>query len=296
MQLFTTVFGQDDPVPPPHPQFFLIGFRQFPRPGQTGVWGGGHMPPWLHFWETSAVVAWRASLATCAIAFCVHSMKLHLQLILHTTVCVLCVLCCPTAVSPGPFLGGSSLYITRSVSFNVIVGTFLSLHCTVYKYRFTVWLMWMLFCVGIVLQSFCVRRLCEFFFEIVGTERHCGNEHAVVKNCVRKLNLCEMWELLVPSVLWHCWLGGRKGFCRPVKNWGVRCWRGYLSGSRCRLAYMAQLMPLPLTVSCSSKIQIGFTFVVPAHLGTMRYDMRCYFNMRSKADMSQLNLLHGNDK
>ena len=31
--------------------------------------------------------------------------------------------------------------------------------------------------------------------------------------------------------------------------------------------HMAHLMPLPLTVSCSSKIQIGFTFVVPAHLG-----------------------------
>ena len=29
--------------------------------------------------------------------------------------------------------------------------------------------------------------------------------------------------------------------------------------------HMAQLMPLPLTVSCSSKIQIGFAFLVPAH-------------------------------
>jgi len=28
--------------------------------------------------------------------------------------------------------------------------------------------------------------------------------------------------------------------------------------------HMAQLMPLPLTVSCSSKIQIGFTFLVLA--------------------------------
>jgi len=28
---------------------------------------------------------------------------------------------------------------------------------------------------------------------------------------------------------------------------------------------MAQLMPLPLTVSCFSKIQIGFTFLAPAH-------------------------------
>ena len=33
--------------------------------------------------------------------------------------------------------------------------------------------------------------------------------------------------------------------------------------------HMAPLMPLPLTVSCFSKIQIGFqTFMVPAHLGS----------------------------
>ena len=32
--------------------------------------------------------------------------------------------------------------------------------------------------------------------------------------------------------------------------------------------HMAQLMPLPLTVCCFSKIQIGFTFLVPAHLGS----------------------------
>jgi len=31
---------------------------------------------------------------------------------------------------------------------------------------------------------------------------------------------------------------------------------------------MAQLMPLPLTVSCFSKIQISFTFLVPDHLGS----------------------------
>ena len=61
----------------------------------------------------------------------------------------------------------------------------------------------------------------------------------------------------VLSVLWRCWLGGRKGI-RPVKNWVVRCW------------HMAQLMPLPLTVSCFSKLQIGFTSLVPAHLGSPR--------------------------
>ena len=32
--------------------------------------------------------------------------------------------------------------------------------------------------------------------------------------------------------------------------------------------HVAQLMPLPLTVSCFSKIQTGFTFLVPAHLGS----------------------------
>ena len=64
--------------------------------------------------------------------------------------------------------------------------------------------------------------------------------------------------LLLPSVLWRCWLGGRKGI-RPVKNWMVGCWRGYLSKRGADL-HVTQLMPLPLTVSCFSKIQIGLPF------------------------------------
>jgi len=70
--------------------------------------------------------------------------------------------------------------------------------------------------------------------------------------------ILSLWWLpytCMPSVLWHCWLGGRKGI-RLVKNWVEGCWNGYLSGVRCRL-HMTQLMPLPLTVSCFSKIQIG---------------------------------------
>ena len=70
----------------------------------------------------------------------------------------------------------------------------------------------------------------------------------------------------MPAVLWCRWLGNRKGI-RPVKNEVVGCRRGYQPWARCRLAY-CQLMPLPLTVSCFSKIQIGFTFLVPAHLGS----------------------------
>ena len=32
--------------------------------------------------------------------------------------------------------------------------------------------------------------------------------------------------------------------------------------------HMAQLMPLPLTVSCFSKVHIGFTFLVPGYPGS----------------------------
>jgi len=64
------------------------------------------------------------------------------------------------------------------------------------------------------------------------------------------------------SVLWRCWLGGRKGI-RPAKNWVVGCWRGYLSGTRCRLAYGSA----DATVTHFSEIQIGFTFLVLAHPG-----------------------------
>ena len=41
-----------------------------------------------------------------------------------------------------------------------------------------------------------------------------------------------------------------------------------LVGSEMCIRDRAQLMPLPLTVSCFSKIQIGFTFLLSAHPGT----------------------------
>ena len=62
--------------------------------------------------------------------------------------------------------------------------------------------------------------------------------------------------IFIPSVLWRCWLGGRKGI-RPVKNWVVGAGVVICLELGADL-HMAQLMPLPLTVSCFSKIQIGF--------------------------------------
>jgi len=52
---------------------------------------------------------------------------------------------------------------------------------------------------------------------------------------------------------------------RPVKKtewWGAGM---IICLERGANLHMAQLMPLPLTVSCFSKILIGFTFLVPAH-------------------------------
>ena len=70
------------------------------------------------------------------------------------------------------------------------------------------------------------------------------------------------------SVLCRCWLAGRKGI-RSVKTewWGAGMDICLQRGAD---LHMFQLMPLPLTVSCFSKIQIRFTFLVPAHLGSPR--------------------------
>ena len=57
----------------------------------------------------------------------------------------------------------------------------------------------------------------------------------------------------MPSVLWHCWLGSKKGIRKKTEWWDagmVIClgWGADL--------HMAQMMLLLLTVSCFSKIQI----------------------------------------
>jgi len=74
----------------------------------------------------------------------------------------------------------------------------------------------------------------------------------------------EAWsDLLFCSVLWYCWLGGRKSIW-PVKNWVVECWHGLCVWSKVHTC----MMPQPLTVSCFSKVEIGFTFLVPVHPGS----------------------------
>jgi len=61
---------------------------------------------------------------------------------------------------------------------------------------------------------------------------------------------CRLWKHIINIYLSHCLYF--VFFC---------------SGLQC---FDAQLMPLPLTASCFSKIQIGFAFLVPAHPGSPR--------------------------
>ena len=108
--------------------------------------------------------------------------------------------------------------------------------------------------------------------------------------------------VFMPSVLWRCWLGGRKGI-RPVKTewWGAGTVISLEWGAD---LHTAQLMPLPLTVSCFSKIQIGFTFLVPAHPGSpgQRAVKRVCVSVLKvqtsplliKGNLTQLDLLTGN--
>ena len=53
--------------------------------------------------------------------------------------------------------------------------------------------------------------------------------------------------------------------CKKTEWWGAGV---VICLERDADLHMVQLMPLPLTVSCFSKIQIGFTFLVLAHLGS----------------------------
>jgi len=62
------------------------------------------------------------------------------------------------------------------------------------------------------------------------------------------------------------WFGGRKGI-RPEKKlfeWWDAAWLSV----RSEVQTCTKLMLLPLTVSCFSKLQIGFNFLIPAKVGT----------------------------
>ena len=63
------------------------------------------------------------------------------------------------------------------------------------------------------------------------------------------------------------------------------CWMSFNLRSSCRLS-----LTMPerrIETPRAQTVKVGENFI--------RYDTRCYFNVRLKANMSQLNLLHGTD-
>ena len=110
--------------------------------------------------------------------------------------------------------------------------------------------------VSAALHCYCCRGLCRRAVDLHSDDVYAAEAKKFTDSCMS----------LLPSVFWRCWLGGRKGI-RPVKT---EWWHAGVVVCLERGAdlHVAQLMPLPLTVSCFSKIQIGFTFLVPAHLSS----------------------------
>ena len=94
----------------------------------------------------------------------------------------------------------------------------------------------------------------------------CGENVALLHSCGRFHPLdfrspesaFSALTLLVGRQEWH-------PACKKLERWGAGM---VICLERCADLHMAQLMSLPLTVSCFSKIEIGFTFLVPAHPGS----------------------------
>jgi len=68
-------------------------------------------------------------------------------------------------------------------------------------------------------------------------------------------------------VFWFIWTRSIY-WCRPVKNWVVGCWHGYVSGVMCRFAYgPADATDTHFSCSIKSRLVLPFwyrlTWVVP---------------------------------
>jgi len=94
----------------------------------------------------------------------------------------------------------------------------------------------------------------------------------IVVDCILELNqlLCNIFVLMYHAFAAFSALtllvGQQEGHlaCKKLSG-GVLAWLSVWSELQ---TCMSQLMPLSLTVSCFSKIQIGFTFLVPTYLGS----------------------------
>ena len=75
------------------------------------------------------------------------------------------------------------------------------------------------------------------------------------------------WVYAFSALTLLVWRQEGHSACKKTEWWGAGM---VICLERGADLHMAQLMPLPLAVSCFSKIEIGLTFLVPAHLGSPR--------------------------
>jgi len=92
---------------------------------------------------------------------------------------------------------------------------------------------------------------CCVWFSLFSTSQEIGWEE-------RLRNFVSSWTYKMPSVLWRCWLGGRKGI-RSVKIelWGAGA---FICLERGADLHMAQLMPLPPLSLASVKTRLVLPF------------------------------------
>jgi len=101
----------------------------------------------------------------------------------------------------------------------------------------------------------------------------CGCDSQITLLCRKRPHLASAVMLpnntelsLLPSLLWHCCLGGKKGI-RPVKKWwdgGGGHWLVRLEWHRARWSVCLPLLIFPCTIKSRS------SFLAPAHLGGPR--------------------------
>jgi len=102
---------------------------------------------------------------------------------------------------------------------------------------------------------------------IICRQSETGRHHiASVSSCDCDFTVCVCMYVVAFSA-WTLLVGWQEGHpvCKKLEWWGTGM---VICLERGADLHKAQLMPLPLTVSCFSKIRIGFTFLVPAHPGS----------------------------
>jgi len=86
----------------------------------------------------------------------------------------------------------------------------------------------------------------------------CGKAWKTLRIYISYFVATHMPSVLMPAVLWHCWLGSRKGI-QPVKTGEVLAWLSVWSKVQmiCKWSSWCHCHPI---ISCSTKIQNGLPF------------------------------------